>query len=311
MLVLNKNGMDDLIARLSSRPSKGVDCADSLLNMVYRGLTPKTLTLFSANSNGGKTTFLIQNAANIAVNHNKKVLFISIEQDVEEIGSLFISCVTGVNRNHIFTEDMTIEDRQIIDQKKKDLETLLANIHIEYIGNLNNYDDIIKIIQDEHCEYLFFDYISDDLISSTTSRLDILLKKVTATLKEIATNYNIAVMSGTQLNNNARSDDYVIRDAKWIRGSFAIADKADVAMIASGEFNQFEKDIIDRAQSFDLIKNANLVIDVYKNRKGQNHLKVFRQIDFTNSTYRDIAVYNEVGANITYTIKSPYVKKGI
>lgn len=311
MLVLNKNGMDDLIARLSSRPSKGVDCADSLLNMVYRGLTPKTLTLFSANSNGGKTTFLIQNAVNIAVNHNKKVLFISIEQDVEEIGSLFISCVTGVNRNHIFTEDMTIADRQIIDQKKNDLETLLANIHIEYIGNLNNYDDIIKIIKDEHCEYLFFDYISDDLISSTTSRMDILLKKVTATLKEIATTYDIAVMSGTQLNNNARSDDYVIRDAKWIRGSFAIADKADVAMIASGEFNQFEKDIIDRAQSFDLIKNANLVIDVYKNRKGQNHLKVFRQIDFTNFTFQDISVYNEVGANITSTIRSSYIKKGM
>lgn len=311
MLVLNKNGMDDLIARLSSRPSKGVDCADSLLNMVYRGLTPKTLTLFSANSNGGKTTFLIQNAVNIAVNHNKKVLFISIEQDVEEIGSLFISCVTGVNRNHIFTEDMTIADRQIIDQKKADLETLLANIHIEYIGNLNNYDDIIKIIKDEHCEYLFFDYISDDLINSSTSRMDILLKKVTATLKEIATTYDIAVMSGTQLNNNARSDDYVIRDAKWIRGSFAIADKADVAMIASGEFNQFEKDIIDRAQSFDLIKNANLVIDVYKNRKGQNHLKVFRQIDFTNFAFQDISVYNEVGANITSTIRSSYIKKGM
>lgn len=309
---LNKDGMLETIKRLQERPSKGVDTTDSLLSMVYRGLTPKTLTLFSANSNGGKTTFLIQQAVNIAINHNQPIWYISIEQDEDEIASLFISCVTGIDRNHIFTDEMTESEREIIMQKTTDLEKLFANIEISFLSDLseNFHLALGNEIKKAGYKYIFFDYISSEMSNRNTTRDDLGLKDMATKLKTLAVEYNVAVISGTQLNNNIRKSDYKIRDASWLRGSFALADKADVAMIASGEFSDFERQLIDHNPGFCGIHDTNLVIDVYKNRKGQNHLKVFRKVNFCTFETEDYAIYNENGIDMTSVFENKYSDKG-
>lgn len=278
------NILDDI----NSNPIMGEDAEDSLLNMTYKGLTPGTLTLFSANSNGGKTTFLVQNAINLVKNHNKKVLFISLEQSKEDILRLCLSCLTGINRSYVgFTDVMSEEETKKVYNVV--LSNVLKNLIIIHLEEFNSDFDkkLSSILELLPIDTLIFDYISSELTyTDNVQRDDLNLKSMTTKLKNLAIKYNISVLSGTQLNNSERDKKATMRNASWIRGSYAIPDKADVAMIASGDFFKCEEEV---AKSL----GANLVIDIYKNRKGRNNIKVFRKINFATFEYTDLMVTDE------------------
>lgn len=296
--MLSTDNALDILDKINSNPIMGEDAEDCLLNMTYKGLTPGTLTLFSANSNGGKTTFLIQNAINLIKNHKKRVLFISLEQSKEDIFRLCLSCLTGINRSYVgFTDVMSKEETDKVYSVVR--SNILKNLIILHLEDFNSDFDkqLSYILELLPIDTVIFDYISSEITyTDNVQRDDLNLKSMTTKLKNLAIKYNIAVLSGTQLNNSERDKKATMRNASWIRGSYAIPDKADVAMIASGDFFKCEEQTAK-----DL--GANLVIDIYKNRKGRNNLKVFRKIDFATFKYTDLMVTDEeVKRNLTQDI---------
>ena len=122
------------------------------------------------------------------------------------------------------------------------------------------------------------------------------------TLKEIAAEHNVFIMSATQLNDNWSNNITGARNQNCIRGSKAIADKVDVGLIGI----KARPEELDKAsaawsyakQHYDFVKELpeyirkygpNQVVDIYKNRRGQySAVKLFRYFDYATCRGYDL-----------------------
>jgi replicative DNA helicase len=95
-------------------------------------------------------------------------------------------------------------------------------------------------------------------------REDNILFLLSVKLKEIATEYNVFILSSTQLNQDWKSAD--IPDQNLLRGAKSIADKIDTGMLLLDVTEE------DRAKLQYIIKDGqpmpNVKLSVYKNRRG-------------------------------------------
>jgi hypothetical protein len=108
------------------------------------------------------------------------------------------------------------------------------------------------------------------------------------TLKEIAAQYQVFIQSATQLND--RWEQTMVRNVNHIRGSKAIADKADVGMITVklAEVPE-EMAIVEQLCRHAGIEIPNVVTDIYKNRRGElTNVKLFRYFDYGTCRSRDL-----------------------
>ena len=109
------DGITDLIERLQRNPEVGYPLYGPLVNTVTRGARLKKLYLRSAATGVGKTRAMIADACNIAcdeiwnaetnkweVNGTKEpTLFITTEQEVDEIQTMMLAFLSNVNEAHI------------------------------------------------------------------------------------------------------------------------------------------------------------------------------------------------------------------
>jgi replicative DNA helicase len=116
-------------------------------------------------------------------------------------------------------------------------------------------------------------------------------------LKEIAAMYNVFIQSATQLNDGWSKRETGLRDQNCIRGSKAIADKIDIGMIGvrinEEELKQIQTmwDELKRQRPSKYIHEPNIVIDIYKNRRGEmNSVKIFRYFDYATCHAEDLFV---------------------
>lgn len=117
------------------------------------------------------------------------------------------------------------------------------------------------------------------------------------TLKELAATYNVFIQSATQLNDSWSKREIGLRDQNCIRGSKAIADKIDIGLIAV-RLNDEERKQIDaiwtelkRQNPAKYNKEPNIVIDIYKNRRGElNSVKIFRYFDYSTLRCQDLFI---------------------
>lgn len=117
------------------------------------------------------------------------------------------------------------------------------------------------------------------------------------TLKEIAATYNVFIQSATQLNENWSKVMIGARDQNCLRGSKAIADKVDVGVIGVKLGEEEKKQIealwseLCRAKKVDPAKEPNIVMDVYKNRRGElSAVKIFRYFDYGTCRCQDLFI---------------------
>ena len=116
-------------------------------------------------------------------------------------------------------------------------------------------------------------------------REDIILSLLSTRLKEIANDFNVFIMSATQTNASAKSDP--IPDANLLKGSKAIAEKADSGSILL-PLSELEQ---EKIQPY--IENGypipNVKLSVYKNRRGsfvRGYL--WLQMDKSSCRYRTV-----------------------
>jgi len=240
-------GTDKLFENLQQNPEIGIPLQGEIYNTLVRGARLKKYYLISGASGTGKTRQMVGHACTIAfperydTKKNKwvvtgeghKILFFATEMEKEEIQTMILAHISGVNEDKILNNyyESPAEKQRVYDAIKI-IEHYQDNFIFVRVGD-PSIGQIKTLIRREvlkyGIQYVFYDYIfsSPGLLAEYKDlnlREDVILMMTSIALKDLANELNIFMMSGTQLNEKWK--EYKgIRDYNLIRGSKAIADK--------------------------------------------------------------------------------------
>ena len=285
-------GVLELISKLKETPEVGYPLFGHLINTVTRGARLKKLYLRSAASGIGKTRAMIADACSIAcdeiydssVQHwikngtKEPTIFISTEQEKDEIQTMMLAFLSDVNEEHILNGKYLAGEWERVKYAAK----VLCNcpIYIQQLPDfsLQDIENTIKRgVRDWGTRYVFFDYIhsSMKILSEVTSkagvkglREDNVLFMISIRLKDLCNQYGIFIMTATQLNGDYKTETENQYDQNLLRGAKAIADKIDYGAIMLETTPADEKALerIIKQHGFEMPK---IKISVYKNRRGR------------------------------------------
>lgn len=296
-------GVRDLLEELKSTPEVGIPLEGYIFNYATRGCRKGKMYMYSAPSGFGKTRCMVGNACPIAfprIENNKiisrpdlsKVLFIATEMQKDEIQTLILSWISGVNEEHILLNTCTPEEKRLLNIAVNIMEKYQNNFIIEIVtdpGVAKLKRMITNYIIEQDIQYIFYDYIftSPSLMAEFPNvREDVALMMLSNTLKELAAEYNVFIMTGSQLNGEWAKTTQ--RNANLLRGAKALADKIDVGIIgvlATPEELENIQDVLSCLH----YQKPNVVMDIYKNRRGKMcNIKIFRYFDYGTCRSTDI-----------------------
>lgn len=301
-------GVFELIEDLKKSPSIGPSLEGKIFSSVCRGAREGCFFLKSASTSAGKSRTSIFDACHLAYpkrwSHKqqafieevdavgdprepRKVLFIVTEMDKEEIQTIMLAYLSGVDEDHILTGHYELGEYTRVKCAGKIMEEYSGYFLIEEISdpNLQNVEATIrKYATVDNVKYVFFDYIHStaSMISQFTRnnvREDVILMMMANQLKQVAKDYGLFIFSATQVNALAMNDEEMaFKDEKTIRGAKSIADKADVGYvmtrISDKGWNAMLPGLRVAARegiiSSDIFDNRPThVLDIYKMRRGR------------------------------------------
>ena len=301
-------GIFTLIDELQKTPNIGPSLEGQIFSSACRGARQGCFYLKSASTSAGKTRTSVFDACHLAYpirwSHEKqtfieevdkdgifrnpeKVLFIVTEMDKEELQTIMLAYLSGVDEDHILTGRYEFEELSRVKYAAKIINDYSGYFIIEEISepNLTNIEATIKkYVMIDNIKYCFFDYIHttasmmNQFVKNNLGEHTILMMMANQ-LKQIAKDYNIFIFSATQVNVNAMVDDGEFKNETCIRGSKAVSDKADVGYVMTKVndkiWNSIEGDLKKAAQK-GIINPAYVetmrpthIIDVYKMRRGR------------------------------------------
>ena len=282
-------GVYDLIDKFKLHPEVGVPLYGPLINTVTRGARLKKFYLRSAPTGCGKTRSMIADACYIACEKiydesfgwvntgvGQPTLFITTEQELEEIQTMMLAFLSAVNEEHILNGQYIGDEEERV-RKAADI---LSDSPL-YIEELPDFslkdieDKIKKNIRDHGVKYVFHDYIHTSLkiLEEITRRSggvklreDNILFMLSIRLKDICNQYGIFIMSATQLNGDYQTSE--TPDQNLLRGAKSIADKIDYGSIL---LSVKDEDLVklDKILCTNVFEKPTIKISVYKNRRGR------------------------------------------
>ena len=283
-------GSVELIKKLRETPELGYPMYGPLINTVTRGARLKKFYLRSAATGVGKTRAMIADACSFACdeiysekegkwvsNYTKEpTLFITTEQELDEIQTMMIAFLSNVDEEHILTGEYLEGEWERVLYGAELLSK--SPLYIQCLPDFSLQDienTIKKGIRDHDVKYCCFDYIhtSMKILSEVTSktgvkglREDNILFMISIRLKDLCNQYGIFILTSTQLNA-----DYVSAqqyDQNLLRGAKAIADKIDCGMIML-EASQEDLTTLDPLLKKEGFETPVIKISIYKNRRGR------------------------------------------
>lgn len=282
-------GITALISKFKEHPEVGVPLYGRLVNTVTRGARLKKFYLRSAATGVGKTRSMIADACNIACNkiydesfgwinngNSEPTLFITTEQELEEIQTMMLAFLSNVNEEHIINGEYEGDEEERVYKAAEILEK--SPLYVEELPDFSLKDvenTIKKNIRDHDVKYVFHDYIHTSLkiLEEITKRSggiklreDNILFMLSNKLKDICNQYGVFIMSATQLNGDYQ--DAKTPDQNLLRGAKSIADKIDYGSIL---LNVKEEDLeaLDSILSSNIFEKPTIKMSVYKNRRGR------------------------------------------
>lgn len=232
------------------------------------------------------------------------VLFVATEMQPDEIQTLILAWISGVNEEKILLNTCTDDELMLIDKAVYIMEKYKTNFIIENISDptVQSVKSVItNHIITNNIQYIFYDYIftSPGLMAefkASNLREDVVLMMLSNTLKEIAAEKNVFIMTASQLNGDWAKT--TIRNANTLRGAKSLADKIDCGMIGVRGVKEEVEHVIPYCESKGY-PVPNMVIDIYKNRRGKLcDVKIFRLFDYGTCRTKDIVVTT----NSTYEV---------
>lgn len=239
------DGIMQLIQNLKDTPEVGIPMYGSLINTVTRGARLKKLYLRSAPTGVGKSRTMVADACNFACNKIydetfgwikngtcEPTLYITTEQEIEEVQTMMLAFLSNVNEEHIIKGRYEGNEEERVVEAAKILQN--SPLYIEELPDFSLKDienRIKKNIRDNDVRYVTFDYIHTSLkiLEEITRRSggvklreDNILFMLAIRLKDLCNEYGIFILTSTQLNG-----DYVdskTPDQNLLRGAKSIAD---------------------------------------------------------------------------------------
>lgn len=282
-------GILQLIQKFKDHPEVGVPLYGRLVNTVTRGARLKKFYLRSAATGIGKTRSMIADACNIACNKiydesfgwikngtSEPTLFITTEQEFEEIQTMMLAFLSNVNEEHIINGEYKGDEEERVTKAGKILES--SPLYVEELPNfsLKDVENVIKKnIRDHDVKYIFHDYIHTSLkiLEEITKRSggvklreDNILFMLSNKLKDICNQYGVFIMSATQLNGDYQ--EAKTPDQNLLRGAKSIADKIDYGSILLS-VKEEDIDALDSILSSNIFEKPTIKMSVYKNRRGR------------------------------------------
>lgn len=281
-------GVLDLIERLKQYPEVGVPLYGPLINTVTRGARLKKFYLRSAPTGVGKTRTMIADACYIACNKiyddvfgwikngvAEPTLYITTEQELEEVQTMMLAFLSAVNEEHILNGKYVGDEETRVVEAAKILSESPLYVEVLPDFSLQDIEDKIKKnIRDHDVKYVFHDYIHTSLkiLEEITRRSggvrlreDNVLFMLSIRLKDLCNKYGIFIMSATQLNGSYT--DAEIPDQNLLRGAKAIADKIDYGSILL-PVKEDDIESLARILSANTFDRPNIKLSIYKNRRG-------------------------------------------
>jgi replicative DNA helicase len=322
--------IDELMEELKTGATIGNPLEGEILNYVAKGARLGRLYLYSAPTGHGKTRFLVGNACGLSLPYIendeviikkglKKVIFIATEMEPDEIQTLVLAWVSGVDEEKILNNTYNRYEEKLIQNAIKIIKEYSENFIIEKISDPSISTvkaKLLRYISQDSTYYIFYDYIfmSPALSNefSKSQRDDVTLMMLANTLKELSSDKDVFVYTGTQVNRDWEKRQF--RNENVIAGSKAVADKIDFGIVAV-KTQDDEKEIITELLRAEGIGDVpNITLDIYKNRRGKiTNAKIFRLFDYGTCRTKDLILtdtnYNKIHG--VAKIQYDYIKRSL
>jgi len=323
-------GIYELIDELASTPNIGPSLEGKIFSSAVRGARQGCFYLKSASTSAGKTRTSVFDACHLAYPERwsyelesfieevdaegeyrqaRKVLFIVTEMDKEELQTIMLAYLSGVNEDHILTGKYELGELSRVKYAAHIIKKYEGNFLIEEISepNLINVEATIKKYATvENIKYCFFDYLHTTAsmiaqFSRNNLREDSILMMMANQLKQLAKDYGIFIFSATQVNANAMMDDGEFKNEMCIRGAKSISDKADMAYIMSRVNEKTWNSLVNtfRIAARQGILNPRFIedeyyrpthiLDIYKMRRGRyKNVRIWTRLNLGNGRRNDL-----------------------
>ena len=282
-------GIFDLIDKFKEFPEVGVPMYGPLINTVTRGARLKKFYLRSAPTGVGKTRGMIADACYIGCNKiydenfgwistgiAQPTLYITTEQELEEIQTMMLAFISNVNEDHILNGEYEGDEEERIQQAAQILSD--SPLFVEELPDfsLKDIEDRIKKnIRDHDIKYVCHDYIHTSLkiLEEITRRSggvrlreDNILFMLSNKLKDLCNQYGVFILSATQLNGEYVDSE--TPDQNLLRGAKSIADKIDFgSILLPVRDNDLAK--LDAVLNSGAFGRPTIKMSIYKNRRGR------------------------------------------
>ena len=293
-LKLASEGQRELLKDLLKSPNVGYPMVGKYINKVFRGARFGCVFLRSAPTNCGKSRTMVADACNFACDElydaeqgkwvlngtSEPTAYITTEQSRDEIQTMIWSFIASVPEDHILENKYEEGELERVERAMDILDNSPLYIRELPDFSLQDVENEIKIgLRKHNIKYICFDYIHSSMkilseISTKAKvanlREDNILFMMAVRLKDIARQYEVFILTSTQLNG-----DYVdskTPDQNLLRGAKAIADKVDAGMIMLPVTDQ-DRETLKTFCDKNGFEMPTMKISIYKNRRGRyNHI---------------------------------------
>ena len=145
-------GIFELIERFKEYPEVGVPLYGPLVNTVTRGARLKKFYLRSAATGVGKTRSMIADACYIGC----PTLYITTEQEIDEVQTMMLAFLSNVNEEHIINGDYQNDEEERVMKAAEVIQS--SPIYIEELPDFSLQDvenAIKKNLRDKEVMYVF------------------------------------------------------------------------------------------------------------------------------------------------------------
>ena len=236
----------------------------------------------------------------------RKTLFITTELAKDEVQTMILSYLSGVNESHLLLSTFSEGEIERIRFAAKIMQKYQEYLFIDSIPdpNLTNIQSTIKKYATlDKVKYVFYDYLfsSPSLLgqfSGMRVREDVALMMLSTQLKDLATEYNIFISSATQVNAEAMNGEG-FKNETCVRGSKAIIDKCDCSFAMLKVDEEQQKSLMNAIRAAGYAPPKRMPthrFDIFKNRRGQyKNVSVWSYIDLGTGEHEDLYITTASG----------------
>lgn len=307
-------GFEEIKEKFKESPYIGADLQSTMQTSLYRGWCKGQLILRSAPSGFGKTILSVGDLCTVCaneywddnkqewiINKNKQGagLFINTEMDLmTELTPMFVAWISNVSRSDIMDgRYKSKEDEERVDKAIKVLQESEIYLVDDPKFTLKSlYSTIKEYSYSKNIQFVVMDYLQDNGVIGKEMKKtheivarDTIILNMADSLKLWAREFNIGILTHTQLNGNEKTAEII--DESCLAGGKAVKNKIDCGAIIMYPRKSEAKaiDMLSKKRGFNNLK-CNLVSHNYKVRFGKygTNIKLYQNADLGTGRIHDL-----------------------